>query len=543
MMNNPIAPSLQLRISGCPGLEELGYLPIFPRPHNPNSLLSNDPILGKQVGHLEVQVEGAPSGAFLRIRTPVAHKRFVRILFDARDGWMDACVLGEWTIPVAGSELVRLRVVAENFARPGRHRVAEWSGEFDLRISLLGDNVQPLARIKVHCQVAPFLLASSLDPVDTVYMIGSSLTTDFVAAMDQIVPLCNARTQALSFNESVPSDIWAQDCMEMGVVSAPVNGELQKTAVLTGVRGRHSGIRAAPLDQNVRHHFHANNTITLDVADSRYHTRWIDWFGNLEVTPPYTASDGQQYPFGRIVCGKQADLQLHPEVLKFLQCQGYQWPPLELDVSFLTIGHVDEVVNFLPANTATGFTIMVPSVRAARQALFSMVGQGFGDTKLFDDTSVVTTLEKLYRKIAMNEENSAAELRLSAICNQLIEEFGIERVDVIDVPVLYADGIAIFPNMVNCLVCNRNVIVPDTCGPLFGSRDLFAAQVIDRVKALGLNVHVVDVWEPFHVRSGEVHCATNASRLRSNADWWNYDPKTRLRITEDQQKLSSRDDA
>lgn len=34
-----------------------------------------------------------------------------------------------------------------------------------------------------------------------------------------------------------------------------------------------------------------------------------------------------------------------------------RWPPVVVDVSWLAIGHVDEVVTFVPAKTKTGFKV------------------------------------------------------------------------------------------------------------------------------------------------------------------------------------------
>ena len=87
----------------------------------------------------------------------------------------------------------------------------------------------------------------------------------------------------------------------------------------------------------------------MDAAESRAGTRWIDWYGNLEVSPPVKARNGREFPFGRILTGVQKGLGMHPDVLAFLEAQRLQSPPLIVDTSWLAIGHVDEVVSFVPA--------------------------------------------------------------------------------------------------------------------------------------------------------------------------------------------------
>ena len=113
--------------------------------------------------------------------------------------------------------------------------------------------------------------------------------------------------------------------------------------------------------------------MTIVPGVPRKNTRWIDWYGNLEATPPYADSHGKRYPYGRVIVGKQRELTMHPGVMKFLEAQGLQWPPFVVDTSWLAIGHVDEVVNFVPAQNKAGFKVLLPSPQAARDMLEVLV--------------------------------------------------------------------------------------------------------------------------------------------------------------------------
>ena len=64
------------------------------------------------------------------------------------------------------------------------------------------------------------------------------------------------------------------------------------------------------------------------------------------------------------------------------------------------------------------------------------------------------------------------------------------------------------PNPVNCLVVGKQLFMPDPGFAAF-RRGIAAALV-----PLGLTVHFMDIWEPYHTASGEVHCGTNALRHR-----------------------------
>jgi len=35
-----------------------------------------------------------------------------------------------------------------------------------------------------------------------------------------------------------------------------------------------------------------------------------------------------------------------------------------------------------------------------------------------------------------------------------------------------------------------------------------------------LSVRFLDIWEPYHTRSGEIHCGTNAIRRLRDGRWW-----------------------
>ena len=132
--------------------------------------------------------------------------------------------------------------------------------------------------------------------------------------------------------------------------------------------------------------------MTIAAGVPRENTRWIDWYGNLEATPPFTDREGRTFPFGRLVVGKQRELTMHPGVMSFLEAQGVQWPPIVVDTSWLAIGHADEVVNFLPARTAAGFKVLLPSPKAAREMLDALLAKGMAGATVFEGTESETTL-------------------------------------------------------------------------------------------------------------------------------------------------------
>lgn len=326
------------------------------------------------------------------------------------------------------------------------------------------------------------------------------------------------------FDKSEENDLWVQDTIEIGRFCVPSQkDDTQAIGVLTGIRARHEDINCEVLDRNIRDHFGHLNAILLDVANPRANVKWIDWYGNLEVSPPITLRNEDLFPYGRVLVGKQGDLGIHPHVLAFLEAQRLQMPPVAVDTSWLLIGHVDEVVNFVPAPHSPGFRVLIPSPYLARDILETLVGNQLEDLKVFPNRySHELTVLELLEGIASSQENVRIQRLLWETKGQLCHELGIGIDDFIEIPALFKDGLAIIPNGVNCLVCGRHVIFPNPFGPISDGRDAFLAPTQVAFADLGLNLHVIDSWEPYHVRGGEIHCGTNTIRRIRSSAWWSF---------------------
>ncbi|MBC8140151.1 MAG: hypothetical protein H7Y38_01780 [Armatimonadetes bacterium] len=370
----------------------------------------------------------------------------------------------------------------------------------------------------VNCRVAPVLLTSSLDPVETVFVVQSKLTGAFVAELTRLLPKCDGKPRLQVIDGSaVPHDIWMQDTVEIGVCAVPDGRGVKQIPVpLTGLRALHNGIKTAPFDDAVRQHFAAAaRYVPVQAAASRPNTRWIDWFGNMEVSPPVPG-----FPHGRVLTGYQKDLRFHPDFLAFLEAQGLQVPPLFIDVSWLTIGHVDEIINFVPARGGKGFRALLPSPALAKSLLETAAKNGHGNAPVFAGTKEATTVTRLLSEVAESGETRVIEKSLSETRRQLRAELALGDADIVTLPVLFKDGLPVIPNAVNSLVIGRDAIAPAPLGAKVGGTDIFEKAIRDALVPLGCRVHFVDIWEPYHTRSGEIHCGTNTVRRLQNPRWW-----------------------
>lgn len=380
------------------------------------------------------------------------------------------------------------------------------------------DNSNRVQSAVLECRVAPVLLASSLDPVESVYVVRSALSEKFVGELARLLTRCEGKPKLIPIEPvAVAHDLWMQDTTEIGVSPVPDGKGVKQIPVpLGGLRAKHDGIKTDALDQTVREHFARDpRFVPVQAAESRADTRWIDWFGNLEVSPPVPG-----FPHGRVLTGFQKELRFHPDLIAFLEAQKVQCPPLYLDVSWLTIGHVDEIINFVPAKGGKGFRALLPSPNRAKMILEKAVGDGHSDAAVFAGTKQETTILKLLRDVADTPETRIIENSLAKTRETLSSELGLAPADIVSLPVLFKNGLAVIPNGVNSLVVGKDVIIPAPNGPKVGGADLFEAAIRERLEPLGLRLHFVDIHEPYHVRSGEIHCGTNAVRRLKNPRWW-----------------------
>jgi protein-arginine deiminase len=327
--------------------------------------------------------------------------------------------------------------------------------------------------------VKNFCLFSSLDKVEYLFIAQSKINNSFI---DEIKVICSSK---ICFIEIVNSDLWIQDTVEFGVWEEE-DGTVMPAALL-GLRGKHDmGLDCAPLDKAVSDYLteHFPYVQQISVGEPLPNRRWIDWYGNLEVSPPVPG-----YPYGRILTGRQHNLTMHPAVLAFLEDNSPQWPPVFVNVSWLTIGHVDEVINFVP--TSDGWRVLLPSTQVALEIL----------------TQSAKPNEELL-EIARSEESKQISQFLRETEQQLKNELGIKEKDIIRLPALFKEGLSVTPNPVNSLVANDQIFIPDQKIPEFN------AYIKDKLATSHLSIYFLDA-EVYHSRSGEIHCGTNALRTRN----------------------------
>jgi protein-arginine deiminase len=384
-------------------------------------------------------------------------------------------------------------------------------------------------------RVAPWLMTPNTLPVEEVYTCDTRETDvpneTFLRELGEVCDSLEVPLRVVALDEH-GGDRWIQDEVEFGFSESP-------THVLPVVCD-------SPRDRGLDH------WSRLQVGPDLGHFQIggstpnsLDSFGNLEVSPPVTVR-GRHYPFGRIVFGGRQygdygehTRQMMPELRRFLHAQKVQ-APIELYTDWLTVGHVDEIVSFVPAENDKGFQVLLAAPRKARGILDRLAEEGHGEAVLFEGLRrgdpatgppAAVTVQELRSDLLFWEANETFQASMDLNREVLLMELAIDESDVIELPVLFwpptpedPRTAAFFPDMVNHLVIGDVSIVPRPYGPQVGGEDAFEAALRDSLP--DRDVRFIDDWYAYHEMLGEVHCGTNARRRPwADVHWWEHRPE------------------
>jgi Protein-arginine deiminase (PAD)/Protein-arginine deiminase (PAD) middle domain len=211
-------------------------------------------------------------------------------------------------------------------------------------------------------RVAPWMMPSHLDAVQRAYV--ADLGPDNLALRQELaLRVANVvAVPAATHN----GDRWLQDCMEIGYNNLPSYGI---NAVLQSPRGNDLRAFVPTLLGEDLGYWNPSAQTNGTTYDS---------FGNLEVTPPVP-----NYPFGRIYYsnGTVAD-PFDQDVAQFLAAQRVQ-APFTVDATWLTVGHVDEMLSIVPAAGPLGFRVLIASARRAYDILDNIPALQRGAVRMF----------------------------------------------------------------------------------------------------------------------------------------------------------------
>ncbi|XP_070615552.1 protein-arginine deiminase type-1-like [Erythrolamprus reginae] len=314
-------------------------------------------------------------------------------------------------------------------------------------------------------------------------------------------------------------DRWIQDEMEFGYVEAP---HQSFPVVFDSPRNR--GLKEFPFKKILGPDF---GYVTREPKNGRVSS--LDSFGNLDVSPPVSVK-GRDYSLGRILIGSSFPGSGHRKMTKvvrdFLYAQKVQ-APVELYSDWLTVGHVDEFLSFVPAPDKKGFRLLLASPLACLKLFEEKQKEGYGDAALFEGLKRVgkITLDEILMDRNLHQDSKYVQSCIDWNRSILKRELGLTERDIIDVPQLFtlegSTATALFPDMVNMLVLGKHLGIPKPYGPIIHGQCCLEVKVRSLLEPLGLSCTFIDDFFSYHVLSGEIHCGTNVRREPFSFHWWN----------------------
>lgn len=484
---------------------------------------------------------GAPSGTTVRLEIANPGRDKVRVFRKAGDTWE--------IVPAGALFLADLRLGAE-LRLEGKDIVrnaSQWDGFVD--VTLVVEVPQQAAwvpgtyRDTVRLRVAPVLNFHHVAPVVKAFaadLTGDPDSADFLADVRAAV---TAAGPTVTLDTPSVEDQWIQDYLETGYASMPGPNGTQKVMTVVYRSANVEGGGPFPLRPAGRIVF--TRLRGKDVggiqqydANTSGDVQSLNSFGNWETIPPYTHA-GKSWPLGRSIRGSIPTFAPDQSFVGMVDSQRYQGPGVDVDTSWLLVGHVDETVSFIKANSPRGWVLLVNDARMAKSMLEAEVARGNGAVRMFvgqqwvddygDEYPAQATISQVLANTQVMAASAEAAVEVDKHIAILKAETGLTDAEIVRVPFLhdlyYDFSIAYQPGTVNLFVLSDSVVaVPDPHGPIIDGKDLFKTQLEAALAPYQVTVKWVENWNLYHRLGGEVHCGTNAIRQVPSQKWWEVKP-------------------
>ncbi|XP_072465150.1 protein-arginine deiminase type-4-like [Notamacropus eugenii] len=408
-----------------------------------------------------------------------------------------------------------------------------FSGLVSFTVSLMDISNLPVPKAllfqdTVVFRVAPWIMTPNTQAPQEVYVCRIYDNENFVESVTALVKKAKCKLTICPEEEN-RDDIWMQDEIEFGYIQAP-----HKIFPVVFDSPRNRGLKDFPIKTILGPDF---GYVTREPSEDLI--TGLDSFGNLEVSPPVTVGN-KKYPLGRILIGNSSyPRENSREMLKVLQdflfAQKVQ-APVKLFSDWLSVGHVDEFLSFVPAPDGKGFRLLLASPSACYKLFEEKQKEGHGEAKILEGVKSKGNMmiKDVLLDKTLREHNHYAESCIDWNREVLKEELGLTEQDIIDIPQLFhlkmsvstnqLKAEALFPDMVNMLVLGKYLGIPKPFGPVINGRCCLEEKIQTLLEPLGLKCMFIDDYFSYHKRSGEVHCGTNVRRKPFLFKWWNMTP-------------------
>jgi protein-arginine deiminase len=368
----------------------------------------------EDLAQVQFKISQEYKNAQIFMTTDTRSQPFINIFQKTAGGWVPVDLTGQK--PLAISEDIILGVEAKQFADKN------WTGLVSLKAVARRED-QEIASDTIQMGVAPWIMSSNTASVSEIHLSDRGVNQDFIKQVQQIVEPTGV-TSKITPGETA----WMQDTTEIGYVQFTRENTLKNYPVaLNGNRLSESDDYAKSLMNRNFGWFEVGKPRSLDPLN-----QGLDWYGNLEVTPPLP-----KYPMGRIYYGKADGDTLHPDVVEFLKAQKVQGPPVEIDTSWLMIRHVSEIINFIPSQTGEPLLLIV-SPEAGIKLIEELAEKGYEGAAINRGLSTQTTVRAaLNNRLLVQHNLQLQREKIDPLLKKIKREFNLEDDQIIQVPVLF----------------------------------------------------------------------------------------------------------
>lgn len=434
----------------------------------------------------------------LFIMTDPDARPHINVFQKVGGGWQAVDISGAKPL-VFSSEIV-LGLEAKKFAD------RNWSGLVNLTATAV-NNGQQIATNSIQMGVAPWIMPANTAPVTEVQVSDrGAANSEFIAQLKQAVEPTGAQVKIIQGDRA-----WLQDIQKNGYVQFPNGAEIRNFKVAlkseSGATEKPARSRKDP-DLSV---FKIGSP-----RDQNPLSQWSNGYGNLQATPPIPG-----YPMGRIYYGNSGNNSFNPEVIDFIQAQRIQGPPVDIDTSWLLTRQVDEIINFIPTQTAGRFIMAIASPEAGVRLLEELAGKGYGDATINRGLSNEITVSAALKNRALIQHNlNLQQQRLNPILEKLKTEFALTDDQIVQVPVMFGySGYAWWPNAINSVPVNGNLLVSNPRGALIDGKDYTQERLRELLQPFGVNISFLDD-RYYQELKGNVQSATNTVKKGEERPFW-----------------------
>ncbi|KAM8792114.1 inactive protein-arginine deiminase type-6 [Rhynchonycteris naso] len=428
---------------------------------------------------------------------------------------------------------------------------ASFSGLISYSVSLVEESQDPLIpetlvyKDTVVFRVAPCIFTPSTQMPLEVYLCRELQVQGFVSAVMELSERSNSQVASV-YEDPNRLGRWLQDEMAFCYTQAP-----HKTISLVLDTPRVLKLEDFPMKYSL------SPGVGYVIQCTKDHTvASMDSIGNLMVSPPVKVK-GKEYPLGRILIGgsfypSKEGRDMSKALRDFLYAQQVQ-APVELFSDWLTTGHVDEFMCFVPTQVNSedkkGFRLLLASPSACYGLFQEKQKEGYGDMPLFEEVREdqrhsnrreAKTINQVLADENMRKQNDYVEKCINLNRDILKRELGLVERDILDIPQLFCleqltnvpssqqtkklYARPYFPNLLQVTVMGKDLGIPKPFGPQVKGTCCLEEKVCQVLEPLGFRCTFINDFDCYLTEIGDFCACANIRRVPFAYKWWKMVP-------------------